>query len=93
MTVDTSSVAARSISVTDGSIVFLTNGSALFAETVSLSLGDHSDLAIAYGQPTSENPGCFSFSRPCLHFGAILGVPEREALRWWVLSASYTWRF
>jgi hypothetical protein len=59
LTVKTARVRAPSIPLSNGSLVFVTQASALFTESVSLSMPESVDLAIRYGQPIAENIFCF----------------------------------
>jgi hypothetical protein len=48
-------VRAQSLLLSSGSLVFVTQPSALFAGSGSLSMSESVDVAILYGEPMTEN--------------------------------------
>jgi hypothetical protein len=90
LTVRTTGVRAQSLLLSNGSLVFVIQASALFVESVSLSMSESVDLAIFYGQPMTEDKTLFSgLSNPFLHCERMRGAPEGGGLRWCVLSSGY----
>jgi hypothetical protein len=75
--------------LSNGSLVFVTQANALFAEDVSLSISESVDLAILYEQAMTENKSLFSgLSNPFLYFETITDAPE-GGLWWCLLSSGY----
>jgi hypothetical protein len=81
--VRTTGMRAQSILLPNGSLVFVTQASALFSGSGSLSMSESVDLAILYGQPMTENATFFSgLANPFLRFENIADAPEGGGLRW-----------
>jgi hypothetical protein len=75
-------VTVPSILLSDGPLVFVTQGRALFAGSISLSRSESVDLAIPHGHLMTENKTSFSGpSNPFLHFERTNDAPNGRGPR------------